>query len=40
MIWQRIWNDPVWSKVIATLIVAVGALAWRIVPVAFKGMPR
>lgn len=26
MNWQRIWNDPVWSKVIAGLILGVGAL--------------
>lgn len=32
MNWQRIWNDPVWSKVIAVVIVSVGSLAYALVP--------
>jgi hypothetical protein len=30
--WQRIWNDPVWSKVIAGAILAVGPALVAIAP--------
>ncbi len=32
MSWQRIWNDPVWSKVIAGVIFAGGGMLVAIVP--------
>lgn len=32
MNWQRIWNDPVWSKVIAGVILGAGALALALIP--------
>lgn len=32
MNWERIWNDPVWSKVIAGLILGAGSLALALVP--------
>jgi hypothetical protein len=32
MNWQRIWNDPVWSKVIAGVILGAGALAYPLIP--------
>lgn len=32
MNWRRIWNDPVWSKVIAGAILGVGSVAWAIIP--------
>jgi len=30
--WRRIWNDPVWSKVIAGIVLGSGALILAIVP--------
>lgn len=32
MNWQRIWNDPVWSKVIAGAIFGAGSLAVALAP--------
>ncbi len=32
MMWQRIWTDPVWSKVIAGLILGTGAVVLAVVP--------
>jgi len=32
MNWQRIWNDPVWSQVIAGVILGAGALALALIP--------
>lgn len=35
MNWRKIWNDPVWSKVIAGLILAAPAVAWNATPRTF-----
>lgn len=32
MSWQQIWNDPVWSKVIASVITGVPFALWEVVP--------
>lgn len=32
MSWREIWNDPVWSKLIAGIILGSGALIWAILP--------
>lgn len=32
MSWQRIWNDPVWSKVIASVITGAPFVLWALIP--------
>jgi hypothetical protein len=38
-LWQRVWNDPVWSKVIASAILGGGALAFALIPKNFSIWP-
>jgi hypothetical protein len=38
MNWQRIWNDPVWSKVIAGVILAAGSVALALAPKELVGL--